>query len=166
MEENKQSVSGEKTPIDTNSPSTQDYIDAINKLKENSVSKDKYQELIKENKQLLNSLVNGNSIEQKKQEPEMSISELRNNLFRNEDQSNLQYCENALKLRTAIIKQGGRDPFLPYGEGVLPTDNDVECANRVARVMQECIDYAQGDSNIFTDELQRRMIDAAPMRRR
>lgn len=37
----------------------QQYIDAIRDLKANSVSKDRYDKLMEENKNLLNSLVNG-----------------------------------------------------------------------------------------------------------
>lgn len=40
----------------------QQYIDAIRDLKANTVSKDRYNKLMEENKNLLNSLVNGESV--------------------------------------------------------------------------------------------------------
>ena len=41
----------------------------------------------------------------------------------------------------------------------MPTDDDVKTAEKVAQVLQECVDYAEGDSAVFTNELQRRMVD-------
>ena len=83
-----------------------------------------------------------------------------------EDELNLEYVKTAVELRDALIAQGQKDPFLPYGEGILPTAEDVECANRVANVYKECIEYADGDPDIFTSELQRRTVDAGPIKRK
>ena len=58
-----------------------------------------------------------------------------------------------------MISEGKPDPFLPIGEQILPTDEDVAAANKVAAVLQECVDYAEGDSAVFTNELQRRLVD-------
>jgi hypothetical protein len=41
----------------------------------------------------------------------------------------------------------------------MPTDEDVRTAQKVADVLQECVDYAEGDSAVFTNELQRRLVD-------
>lgn len=150
MEEKETSVTGE---VEDNT----DYITAIKELKENSVDKSKYEKLRLENKKLLDSIVNGTPAEVKV-EDKKSIEELRA-AYLKEDQSNLEYITNTLKLREAIIAEGKPDPFLPIGEQILPTDEDVATANKVAQVLQECIDYAEGDSNVFTNELQRRLVD-------
>lgn len=47
---------------ETNINENQQYIDAIRDLKANTVSKDRYNKLMEENKNLLNSLVNGESV--------------------------------------------------------------------------------------------------------
>ena len=73
---------------------------------------------------------------------------------------------NALKLRSALIAMGEPDPFLPCGEKTLPTDADVATAERVANVLQECVDIAEGDSQIFTNELMRRTVDTGPIKRK
>ena len=44
---------------------------------------------------------------------------------------------------------------------IVPTTEDIECANRVAEVVKECIEYADGDSQLFTNELNRRTVDVA-----
>ena len=142
---------------------TNDYIDQIKRLKESSVSKDDYNKLKADNKKLIDALANGTNIESKV-EPKISavenINNLRKKLFIKENNlSNLEYCDTALKLRDALIENGERDPFLPFGHEVVATDSDYESANRVANVMRECIDYADGDSDIFTNELQRRTVD-------
>ena len=141
-----------------------DYIAAIKELKENSVDRQKYDALKADNKRLVEALVNGQTIETNSK-PQVDIQALRNELFNKENQTNLQYVENALKLRTALIESGEQDPFLPYGSKIVPTDEDIATANRVAAVLQECIDYADGDSAIFTNEVQRRTVDTAPRRK-
>ena len=144
---------------------TTDYIAAINELKQNSVDRSKYDQLRADNKRLLDSLVNGQTIEMPKEVEKPNISELRKAAFK-EDQSNLDYVSNALKLRSALIESGQPDPFLPCGEKTLPTDLDVATAERVASVLQECVDLAEGDSQIFTNELMRRTVDTGPIRRK
>lgn len=138
----------------------QDYISALNEMKKNTVSKDKYQKLLEENRKLLKNVVNTpyNEEEQQQEEKPKDLNLLRKDLF-NQEHSNLEYAQKALELRDELIKQGQRDPFLPYGQNISPDKNDVECAERVATVLKECIDFADGDSELFTNELSRRMVD-------
>ena len=142
---------------------TNDYIEQIKKLKESSVSRDDYDKLKADNKKLIDALANGTQIEGKV-EPKIdaveNINNLRTKLFSKESNlNNLEYCKAAVELRDALIENGERDSFLPYGHNVIATDSDIETANRVATIMKECIDYADGDSDIFTNELQRRTVD-------
>lgn len=133
-----------------------DYISAINEIKENSVSKETYKKVVDENKRLLESLINGNQIEVD-QKDEASIDDLRKKLFssRNQNLSNLEYVETALKLRKKLIEAGEVDPFVPFGEKIKPTDEDFIKADKVAAVLQECVDYAEGNPDTFTDALAR-----------
>lgn len=133
-----------------------DYIDAIKKLKSNTVDKADYENLKKENEMLLESLINGETIE--KPVEDVDIDKLRDDLF-NSESNNLEYIKNALQLRSELIKRGEKDPFLPYGKNIVPTKDDIETAEKVANILQECVDYADGDSSVFTTELQRVMID-------
>lgn len=151
MDEIKESVTGTEVVDNT------DYIAAIKELKENSVDRSKYDALKAENKKLLDSIVNGTEVALPKEEKK-SIEDLRA-AYLKEDQSNLEYITNTLKLREAIIAEGKPDPFLPIGEQIMPTDSDIATANKVAQVLQECVDYAEGDSAVFTNELQRRLVD-------
>lgn len=144
---------------------TQDYISAIKEMKANSVTRESYDKLKSENKQLLDALVSGKEIEIKKEEP-VDLTKLRKDLFNKDSQmSNLEYVSTALKLRDALIERGERDPFLPYGEKVSLTAEHYDKAETVATVLRECVEFAEGDSGIFTAELQRRTKDVMPMRR-
>lgn len=134
------------------------YIETIKKMKENMVDKADYDKLKKENQELLDSVLNGAEYENPAPEEKVDINKLREDLFAG-DNNNLEFVEKALKLRTELIEKGEPDPFLPVGKQITPTDDDIASAERVAKVLQECVDYAQGDSQIFTTELQRRTID-------
>lgn len=153
----------EEENVVTVEDNTNDYIAQIKNLKENSVSKDDYDKLRLDNKRLIDALANGTQLEGKV-EPKIdaveNINNLRKKLFsKGNDLNNLEYCKTAVELRDALIEKGERDPFLPFGHEVVATDSDYESANRVATVIKECIDYADGDSDIFTNELQRRTVD-------
>ena len=74
-----------------------DYIEAIQSLKQNSVDKAKYDALRLENKKLIQSLVNGevveNPFEKKEVHRDEEIAQLRKELFgdNNKSMTNLEY---------------------------------------------------------------------------
>lgn len=142
------------------------YIEAMKELKKNSVSKDKYSKLEEENKRLLDIVVNGGELTTVKPEDKKNVEELRKELFNGKELNNLEYCKKALELRDAILEDGGTDPFLPQGHEYRIQQSDVDTANKVADIMRECIDYANGDSQVFTNELMRRTKDSPNMPRR
>ena len=142
---------------------TQDYLAAIKELKEKSVDRSEYDKLRAENKKLIDAVVNG---QPGQEEPAASkhskeqIDELRNDLFNSpKELSNLEYITKAMELREALMENGEPDPFLPVGKQISPTRDDLEGAEKVAQVYRECIDYAEGDSEVFTNELMRRTRD-------
>ena len=52
---------------------------------------------------------------------------------------------------------GEIDPYLPVGPNYQPTAEDYLEADKVAKVFQECVETANGDSNAFTLLMQQRM---------
>ena len=141
------------------------YLEVIDNLKKNTVSLEKYKELEAQNKQLLDAVINGNSVKNEDSEENKgpSIKELREDLFGGKKQlTNLEYWKKTLALRKALMEQGETDPFVPVGTKIVPERSDFEAAQRVADVVQECIDYANDDSAVFTNELQRRTIEVLP----
>ena len=143
-----------------------DYIAAIEELKANSVNRDLYNKLKDENSRLLNTLISGGQLEVQSEE-KVDMNQLRKELYGGDQaMSNLDYWTKTMKLREAIIESGKPDPFTPQGKNIVATDEDRAAAQKVADGIQHCIDIAEGDNLVFTNELQRIMVDTAPIRRR
>lgn len=150
----------EQTPVEEDS--NQHYIDAIQELQRNSVSKERYNKLVEENKNLLQSLVDGGSVTTVTEavEEKKSLNELRNELFRpKKELTNLEFIEKSLELRDRVLEETGEDCFVSAGHHVTPTAESYANAQRVADIYRECIEYANGNSEIFTQELMRRTVD-------
>ena len=142
---------------------TQDYLAAIKELKENSVNRSEYEKLRAENKKLIDTVVNGMPGQEEQvvvKHSKEQIDDLRNELFNSpRELTNLEYVTKAMELREALMENGEPDPFLPVGKQISPTRDDLEGAEKVAQVYKECIEYAEGDSEVFTNELMRRTRD-------
>ena len=140
-----------------------DPVQAINELKQNSVSKEDYNKVVAEKNKYLKALIDGNQVAEVQKKEPVDINGLRKELFSGEkDLTNLEYAKKALELRNALIERDGVDIFVGRGSKLTPTDDDYEAAQRVADGFQQCIDVAQGDSEIFTRELMRITEDVAP----
>ena len=131
-----------------------------------NVSEFENNRLKEENKRLITTLASGGNLNSNVPQAKEDIGALRAKLFNSENLSNLDYCSTALELRDALMAEGKPDPFLPVGHEIVPSNTDRESAERVASVLKECVEYAQGDADIFTDELQRRLVDSTPRRKR
>ena len=55
----------------------------------------------------------------------------------------------------STVLNGEMDPLVPVGNKITPTDEDFQKAEKVAKVLQECVDYADGNPAVFVDELKR-----------
>lgn len=157
MTEQETSVTG------TVEDNTQDYLAAIKELKQNSVDRSEYDKLRAENKKLIDAVVNGQPGQEEQvvvKHSKEQIDELRNDLFNSpRELNNLEFITKTMELREALMENGEPDPFLPVGKQISPTRDDLEGAEKVAQVYRECIDYAEGDSEVFTNELMRRTRD-------
>lgn len=156
-EEINNTVSGTDSQIDTN----QDYISALNEMKKNTVSKEAYDKLRADNKKLLDTIVSGQSLEQTEVKEEVDVDALRKELFgkSRKDLSNLDFVDKALQLRKALMEKGEQDPFvMKAGRTSSPEPEDFKKAERVASVLQECVDIADGNDSVFDNEFQRRLI--------
>lgn len=138
---------GEQTPL------TQ----ALNGLKNDMVSKEEYDKVLKENQEYaktVKDLFTGEgSGQSQKQEETVDCSKLKRELSSG-NLNNLDYVKTALKLREEVIKQGKEDPFVPQGINIHATAEDSLAAERVADALQYCVDNCEGDSGVFTAMLQ------------
>ena len=138
---------------------------AYKDLKENSVSKEEFEKLQKENKDLTQQVINGEGGGNGQPTPEqVDIKQLREELYgpKGADLSNLDFWKKTLQLRQAVIEQEGYDPFLPHGAKIKPNEQDVERAEAVAKTVQECIDKSEGSSEVFTALLQQETANDSP----
>ena len=133
---------------------TQDYIDTIAEIRRNSVDRKEHEKLQLAHKKLLDAYASGREIDVPKEEV-VDVNELRKKLFNKDaNLSNLDYVETSLKLRNALIEKGERDPFLPIGTHVSETTEMYDKAQAVADLLQDCVDFADGDSGVFTARYQ------------
>lgn len=143
-----------------------DYIEALSSMKQNTVSKEDYNKLKTENKKLLDALIEGKQIEAPASQ--VDIDGIRQELYGDRDASidPLDYVTKTLKLRNAIIDNGGDDPALPSGHMYTPNSLDKETSQKVADVLQECVNIADGNTAVFMSELQRVLKDTPALRRK
>lgn len=145
---------------------TKKYLEQIENLKKNSISKEKYDKLMQENKSLLESIVNGTGGGTETAEETVDLDKIRKDLFGGKELSNLDYCKNALQLRDEILKSEGKDIFVGQGHQLTPTQEAYDSAQRVADVMRECIENCGGDSDLFTAQLMSRTNDVVIPKRK
>lgn len=139
-----------------------DYIAAIKELKENSVSKDKYDALIAERKQLIESIVNGQQDEAQEETPEIgSRLDYYRKYKENKFNSNLDFWDNMIKLRKATIAEYGADPTVtgnygltPEGEKVEPAYGEPEAMENAFNTIENMIKEADGDPRYFDALMQ------------
>ncbi len=142
-EMNNQIEQGAQTNTDNGA---QQYIDAIREMQKNSVSRDKYTKLEQENKQLLDTLVNGGTVEQVNVEPELTTMDLRKKIA-NADKDKLnsyEFIKTSLELRDKVMAETGDDIFAK--------DSSYEAiskAERTAQIYQQCIDACNGNPQEF-----------------
>lgn len=142
-----------------------DYIETIKQLKQTTVPKTELEKLQAENKKLLNTLLEGGELDAAATTPQKRTSdEIRKELFSDDaDFNNLDFAIKAIELREAILDEGGIDPFVPQGNKIVAEDSDFAAAEKVAEALKSCIEYANGDSEIFTNELMRITVDSSPV---
>lgn len=151
---------------DNNDKSKNPYIEQLAKLKASSVSKEEYDKLKADNKQLLETLFNGASpapsqdqgdkVDPKARETE--IQALRDELYGGRyEGTDLDYATKTLRLRKLIMDSGKPDPAVSSGQKTAPEEYDYENCQSVCDQIQECIDYANGDDALFRAEMMRRV---------
>ena len=136
---------------------SQMYIDEIKQLKSNTVSKDAYQKLQEENRSLLKSLVEGQQVSTPVEEqPSRSMEEILKDF--NSETSNLDHIKYVMELHNKNLEHGIND-FVTNSSQYQATDEDIAAAKRVEDFFNDLIKTADGDSTVFNNEYQRRVVD-------
>lgn len=136
-----------------------EYINQINDLKEKTVSREEYERIKNDNKELAKALINGTGaiipgITKPEEKPD--LDDLRKKLFTKKSKNDLEYFTNLLALRDGVMADGQPDPFLPINREFRATAQDEADAERIATQIKEAIEYADGDPAVFSNDLRRR----------
>lgn len=136
-----------------------EYINQIKDLKEKTVSREEYERIKNDNKELAKALINGTGANIPgitKPEKKPDLDDLRKKLFTKKSKNDLEYFTNLLALRDGVMADGQPDPFLPINREFRATAQDEADAERIATQIKEAIEYADGDPAVFSNDLRRR----------
>lgn len=149
----------QQTPDNEPEMTAAEYINQINELKNKTVSREEYERIKNDNKELAKALINGTGakipgITEPDKKPDLDA--LRKKLFTEKSKNDLEYFTNLLALRDGVMADGQPDPFLPINREFRATAQDEADAERIATQIKEAIDYADGDPAVFSNDLRRR----------
>ena len=136
-----------------------EYINQINNLRKNTVSREEYERIKNDNRELAKALINGTGANIPgitKPEEKPDLDDLRKKLFTKKSKNDLEYFTNLLALRDGVMADGQPDPFLPINREFRATAQDEADAERIATQIKEAIEYADGDPAVFSNDLRRR----------
>lgn len=151
----------------------EEYIESIKQLKANSVPKDDYEKLKKENKSLLSALIDGKvtpEVEKamdRQKEPGTDVNKLRERLFSPDSNlSNLEFVKTTLELRKALMEKDGPEADIFLGKfdpsiARSPAEmaEEMQLADDTAKKLQEVVDASNGDPSLFQGLLQGVLVD-------
>ena len=154
-EEEKEKLNPDNEPGMT----AKENINQIKDLKEKTVSREEYDRIKNDNKELAKALINGTGANIPgitKPEEKPDLDDLRKKLFTKKSKNDLEYFTNLLALRDGVMADGQPDPFLPINREFRATAQDEADAERIATQIKEAIEYADGDPAVFSNDLRRR----------
>lgn len=129
------------------------YIDTINELKQNTVSKSQYEQVLAENKKLLDSLANGDySKPAEPEKPKHDLEALKNKWIATFGlNSNLIPAKAALEYRDAYLEDTGIDIMAPNAcnPAYEQKPEDLESASNAAETIRSCIADCGGSDKTF-----------------
>ena len=154
-------------------PGAEDYIESIKQLKANSVPKEDFEKLKKENKSLLSALIDGKvtpDVEKAldmQREPGPDVNKLREKLFSPDaNLSNLEFVKTTLELRKALMEKDGPEADIFLGKfdpsiARSPAEmaEEMQLADDTAKKLQEVVDASNGDPSLFQGLLQGVLVD-------
>ena len=143
-----------------------DYIQTIEQMRQNSVSKDKDDKLKEENKKLLNTLATGGQIQV--EEEKVDVNKLWEDIFnvRKKPLTDMEVVEKLLKIRESCLENEYRDIFVYGGPEFVPEASDYASAQQAAEVYQKCLDEADKSPRAFKAALLDSMVENSSFKRR
>lgn len=159
----------EFNPIEESVDDTQKYLDTIAEMRKNSVSREEYDKVRNENKTLLENIANGRYTDDAAatEEPKPTSAELREKIFGKDSDTltDLEFVKGLCDLRDALLEETGTDYFAPTGSQYAADYNDIQTAQKVYDGFRHCVDVADGDNQIFIQEMTRITNDIGAIRK-
>jgi hypothetical protein len=143
----------------------QNYLDTIQEMKRTMIGRDKYDALVAENAKLLDAVVNGQAIETAPQEqPKLRTPDevYQDFVVSDKPRSNVERAKLWIEYRESCKAAGEPDPYVSNGTKIKPSAAELESVNRTQAALEHCIEYSGGNDAIFTNELNRILIDTNP----
>lgn len=139
----------------------QTYLDDILADRQNlqeqlNAAQEQIKRMAEDNKTITRNLLEGNIVNEEPKD-KRTISEIIKDT-RN-SKNDVEYIKNALAFRKKCIEEGYADPFTGHGPKYEADDREQEKADRFADIMQEIVDYADGNNDVFINEVNRRTIE-------
>ena len=129
-----------------------EYLAQLDELKKNTVSRDKYEKAMSDNKKLANALANGEYQQAKaKEKEEVDIAELEKDLKHNRQKNDLDLWKKILTLRDARLKLDASDDILVADRS---RPGAYAEAQEFAEAMQEAIEDSNGDPIVFSSRFR------------
>lgn len=140
-------------------PSSEQFIEQIQKLKETTVPKEQLEKLKQENAQLIKTLANGGSLPaDQATEAKKTSDDYAKELTQRH--TNLEYAKLSLKQRAKALEEGKPDPYCPHGENFTEgMTTDADNAQKAADFLQSIVDESGDNPTVFNSLLQARLKD-------
>lgn len=141
----------------------QDYLAQIQEMKKNSVSREAYDKMRDENKRLLEAIVNGEKLEQKQAEtPKMRTPDevYQDFVVSDKPRSDIERAKLWIEYRESCKAAGEPEPYVSNRKK--PSAAELESIDNTQRVLEHCLEYSNGNEEIFSTELKRLLIDTNP----
>lgn len=147
----------------------QSAADIIAELRANTVPKNKYERLEQENKKLMRAIANGEEVQVEAPKTPEEINKQRETFLKENNAGPVKFWTDFLEVREYDIEHNKRDPMKGFGKMYIPNEEEDMWMDRVADVVSQCLEIADGDDIVFSNELNRRINDvgvAVPKKKR
>lgn len=139
----------------------QTYLDDILADRQNlqeqlNAAQEQIKRMAEDNKTITRNLLESNIVNEEPKDNRSIVDIIKDT---NNSKNDIEYLKNALAYRKKLIEEGYPDPFQGHGPKYEADDREQEKADRFAQIIQECLDYADGDISVLSNEVNRRTIE-------
>lgn len=114
-------------------------------------------ELLAAKKKYYDTIING-QVPNSEAPKERTAKEIREEMAKIKEKdalTNLEYVTKSLELDEAVRRETGASSYLPKGNGITPTTDERDVADRFAKFMTEAVAEANGDNEVFNNIIER-----------